>query len=154
MTLFNIFKKPSSVKAMEGKGKKIEQLKKTEKKAEEKKQEEASVQEVVVKKAKEKKISEFAYRILKSPHITEKATDLVEKNQYVFRVFPDVNKTEIKKTVEDLYGVEVERVNIIHNPAKKRRLGRTGGWREGLEKGYKKAIVKIKKGQKIEVLPR
>lgn len=91
-----------------------------------------------------------AYRILKTPHVTEKAADLVKKNQYVFNIYPKVNKVEIKKAIEDLYGVKVQTVKIINIPPKKRRLGKTKGWRAG----YKKAIVRIKEGQKIEVLPR
>ena len=90
------------------------------------------------------------YKILKAPQVTEKATDLVKKNQYVFKVWPRTNKMEIKKSVEDTYGVSVVAVNIIKVPRKKRRLGKASGFR----KGYKKAVVKIKEGQKIEVLPR
>ena len=90
------------------------------------------------------------FKILIEPHITEKTTDLEKKNQYVFKVFPKANKTEIKKAIEDLYKVEVLDVKIINVPKKRRRLGRISG----LKKGYKKAIVKIKEGQKIEVLPR
>jgi large subunit ribosomal protein L23 len=89
-------------------------------------------------------------RILKSPQVTEKATDLTKKNQYVFKIWPEANKVEVKKAIENLYGVDVLAVKIINVPAKRRRLGRIRGWR----KGYKKAIVKIKEGQKIEVLPR
>ena len=98
---------------------------------------------------REVKVGE-AYRILKTPQVTEKATDLTKKNQYVFKVWPGANKVEIKKAIEDLYGVDVISVKIIKVPRKRRRLGRIRGWR----KGYKKAIVKIKEGQKIEVLPR
>ena len=90
------------------------------------------------------------FKILIEPHITEKTTDLEKKNQYVFKVFPKANKTEIKKAIEDLYKVEVLNIKIINVPKKRRRLGRISGWK----KGYKKAIVKIKEGQKIEVLPR
>lgn len=90
------------------------------------------------------------YRILKSPQVTEKATALAEKNQYIFKVWPKANKTETKKAIEDLYGVDVTSVKMIKVPRKRRRLGRIPGWR----KQYKKAIVKIKKGQKIEVMPR
>jgi len=105
-----------------------------------------------VKIAKPRKIvkSEVAWKVLKRPHITEKATELTEENQYMFRVSKQSNKIEVKKAVEDVYGVIVEKVRIINVPPKKRRLGKTHGWR----KGYKKAIVKIKKGQEIEVLPR
>jgi len=90
------------------------------------------------------------YKILREPYISEKTTDLAKKNQYIFKVFPEVNKTEIKKAIGDLYGVEVLSVKIINIPRKQRMVGRIRGWR----KGYKKAIVKIKEGQKIEVLPR
>jgi len=59
-------------------------------------------------------------------------------------------KLEIKKAIEGLYGVDVLSVKVINIPKRRRRLGRITGWR----KGYKKAIVKIKKGQKIEIIPR
>ena len=101
-------------------------------------------------KAIKKKLSDKAAKILVSPHITEKATALTEENKYVFKVFQKANKIEIKKAIEDLYGVDVIGVNVINVPRRQRRLGRQMGWR----KGYKKAIVKIKKGQKIEILPR
>jgi large subunit ribosomal protein L23 len=101
-------------------------------------------------KTVKKRKTERSYRILKSLHVTEKATALTGKNQYIFRVFSDANKNEIKKSVEDLYGVDVASVRIINVPRRKRRLGRIKGFR----KGYKKAVVKIKEGQKIEVLPR
>ena len=91
-----------------------------------------------------------AWRVLKTPQVTEKATGLVGQNQYVFKVWPRANKVETKKAIEDLYGVDVISVKIIKVPRKRRRLGRISGWR----RGYKKAIVKIKEGQKIEVLPR
>ncbi len=100
--------------------------------------------------AKRKEIIEEAYHILKIPHVTEKATNLNQRNQYIFRVWPKANKTNIKKTIKNLYGVDVLSVKIINTPPKKRRLGRISGWR----KGYKKAIVKIKEGQKIDVLAR
>lgn len=91
-----------------------------------------------------------SYWILKTPHVTEKAGDLAEKGQYVFRVFNKANKTEIKKTIENNYAVDVVSVKIIKVSEKKRRLGRI----KGVRPGYKKAIVKLRKGQKIEVLPR
>ena len=90
----------------------------------------------------------FSYEAVKQPHISEKATYLAEKDQYIFEISPNYNKNEIKKAVEGLYGVDVLSVNMIKIPAKKRRLGRT----EGFRKAYKKAVVKIKNGQKIEIL--
>ena len=91
-----------------------------------------------------------SFRILSSPHITEKATFLAEHNKYVFKVWQKTNKPEIKKAVESIYGVNVTGVKIININPKKRRVGKQEGWR----KGYKKAIVEVKKGQKIEILPR
>jgi len=107
-------------------------------------------EEVLTKVKVKEKRPDLAYQVLETPHITEKVTDLTKKNQYIFKVFPEANKVEIKKAVENLYGVDVVSVKIIKVPRRQRRLGRISGWR----KGYKKAIVKIKEGQKIEVLPR
>ena len=90
----------------------------------------------------------FSYEAVKQPHISEKATGLMEQNQYIFKVLSSANKLDIKKAVEGIYGVNVLSVNKIKIPAKKRRLGRHEGWR----KSYQKAIVKIKEGQKIEIL--
>jgi large subunit ribosomal protein L23 len=95
-----------------------------------------------------------AYQIIKEPHITEKATFLTNQDKYVFKVSRRANKTEVKKAVEALYGVKVEKVHMIHSAPKKRRLGRHEGWRQGLKRGFKKAIVTLKKGEKIELLPR
>ncbi len=90
----------------------------------------------------------FSYEIVKAPHISEKATNLAENNQYVFKVIANSNKTEIKKSVEGIYGVNVLSVNIIKIPAKKRRIGKI----QGYKKGHTKAVVKIAEGQKIEIL--
>lgn len=126
-------------------------FKKIKKEEENKKEEKLEEKAVKPEKSKIKeKISGTTYRILKMPQVTEKATDLVKKNQYIFKVWPEANKIEIKNAIKDIYSVDVLSVKIIKVPAKKRRLGKISG----LRKGYKKAIVKIKEGQKIEVLPR
>lgn len=91
------------------------------------------------------------YQIIKQPQITEKTTLLGEANKYVFKVGRSANKTEIKKAIEALYNVKVEKVNLIHLPAKQRRLGRHQGWRQGLKKGFKKAVITLAKGEKIEL---
>lgn len=130
--------------------KNAEKAKKTEKKtakvSAEKKVEKKEVQpKPTVSKPKN---SKFSYEAIKQPHISEKATDLSESDQYIFEVLPGYNKSEIKKSVEGIYGVDVLSVNIVKIPAKKRRLGKT----EGFRKAQKKAIVRIKNGQKIEIL--
>ncbi len=98
--------------------------------------------------AKASRGSGFSYEAVKQPHISEKASYLAEKNQYTFKISPNYGKQEIKKAVEGIYGVDVLSVNVIKIPAKKRRLGKT----EGFRKAYKKAVVTIKEGQKIEIL--
>lgn len=94
-----------------------------------------------------KNVEGFSYSVIREPHISEKATDLAEKNKYTFKVYSNSNKPEIKKSVEGIYGVDVLDVNIIKIPAKKRRLGKTQGFR----KAFVKAVVQIKEGQKIEI---
>lgn len=89
-----------------------------------------------------------AYRVLKSPHLTEKATNLASQNKYIFKVMPKANKVEIKKAIQDLYGVKVRDVNLINIPKKRRRLGKT----EGFRPGYKKAVVTLAEGEKIETM--
>lgn len=88
--------------------------------------------------------------ILKAPYITEKTTNLAEKNQYVLKIWNRANKHEIKKAIENLYKVNVINVKIINVPAKRRRVGKIPGWK----KGYKKAIIRLKEGQKIEIFPK
>ncbi len=84
---------------------------------------------------------------LKKPHISEKATDLAERGFYTFKVEKGSNKREIKEEVEKKYKVTVTSVRVVNIPSKKRRVGRT----EGTKKGYKKAVVKVKKGQVIDL---
>lgn len=107
-------------------------------------------------KAKEEKsspvsfngVGSVAVKLLKRPHITEKSTYLSGNNKYVFEVYKNSNKIEIKKAVEKLYKTKVLSVNIINIPSKKKRSGR--GY--GVQSGFKKAIVALPKGQKIDIL--
>jgi len=102
------------------------------------KQKEIKEEMVAVPKREKKKVVGEAYRILKTPHATEKAADLAEKNQYVFKVWPRVNKTEIGKAIEDIYGVDVLSVRIIKVPRKQ------GGWEKSKvgERDTKKQLSK------------
>jgi large subunit ribosomal protein L23 len=90
------------------------------------------------------------YRIIRNPHITEKATRLSEMNQYIFKVVKGANKPEVKKAVEDYYGVNVTGVKMVNIPSRTRKRGKGVSVKEG----YRKAIVVVAKGQKIELLPR
>jgi large subunit ribosomal protein L23 len=129
--------------------------KKEEKKTEEVSEEKQKTVEPErrIKKQTPKKALVEAYQIIREPHITEKATYLGERNKYIFKIYPKANKIEVKKAIESLYPVKVEKVNIIHSAPKKRRLGKFDGWRQGLKKGYWKAVVTLKKGDKIEIIP-
>lgn len=84
--------------------------------------------------------------VLKHPHITEKAAIQAEKGVYTFLVHPDANKVEIARAVKAIYDVEPVRVHIIHLPAKK--IMSRG--RRGMKAAKKKALVYLKKGDKIE----
>ncbi|MDD4989915.1 MAG: 50S ribosomal protein L23 [Candidatus Pacebacteria bacterium] len=117
-----------------------------EKKAVEKKLEVIKPQSTKAKKDEVK----TAPGVLSQPQITEKATLLQESNQYIFRVFLHSSKPEVRKSVEEVYGVNVEKIRIVNVRRKRKRLGRTTGWKQG----YKKAIVSLRKGQTIEIMPR
>lgn len=95
------------------------------------------------------KESKMAWRILREPHVTEKSADLTQLNQYVFKVLGNPSKPEVKKAIEETHSVHVEKIRKISVPGKSRRRGRHLGWKSG----YNKMIVKLKEGEKIEVLP-
>lgn len=103
--------------------------------------------EFVAKKSVKK--SSKVYLWIREPHITEKSTSLASANKYVFKVSDSSNKQEIKKAVESFYNVGVTKINVINMPGKKRRLGRY----EGRKSGFRKAIITLKEGDKIEVMP-
>ena len=102
------------------------------------------------KKIVKKEFSD-AYKVLRRPMVTEKAFNLGGAlNQYVFEVSDEATKNEIKKAIQDLYGVRVNRVNIMNVAGKKRRVGQ----HEGFRPGYKKAIVFLPAEEKIEAVSR
>lgn len=107
----------------------------------------ASSKEKLTEKGKKKAVAKNAYRVLIRPVVTEKTTELVNESKYVFDVSPNVNKIQVKESVEDVYDVTVEAVNMINMFGKHVRYGRI----QGKKKGWKKAIVTLKKGDKIEI---
>lgn len=126
--------------------KKTEPLKEDKVKSGEEKKQENPVK--VVKSSRDSKdFSQIAARILQAPHITEKAINMGQENKYIFKISSEGNKAEVKKAVKELYGVKVVDVNIINIPKKKRRLGKN----QGFKSGYKKAVVTLAKGEKIEI---
>lgn len=89
----------------------------------------------------------LAYKFIVRPCVTEKTHDLMASSKYVFKTRREAGKNQVKKAVEGLYNVRVEKVNIVNIPQKKRRFGRIIGKKSGV----KKAIVTLKEGDKIEI---
>jgi large subunit ribosomal protein L23 len=93
-------------------------------------------------------MSKDAHQILIRPLLTEKMTTLKEKqNKICFLVNPNSNKIEIKRAAEEVLKVKIDSVNIINTQGKRKRLGRYEGKRSDL----KKAILTLKKGEKLEL---
>lgn len=88
-----------------------------------------------------------AYKHLLRPLITEKSALLGSFNQYVFEVSYGSNKTEIKKAIHNLYGVKPIKINLIKMLGKNVRYGKS----TGKTKNWKKAIILLKSGDKINV---
>ncbi|MEW6426252.1 MAG: 50S ribosomal protein L23 [Bacillota bacterium] len=85
--------------------------------------------------------------IIVRPVITEKSYSLAGQNKYTFIVAPEANKVEIKKAVEELFKVKVLKVNTLNVQGKPRRVRGIAGYKPD----YKKAIVTLRPGDKIEV---
>jgi large subunit ribosomal protein L23 len=89
--------------------------------------------------------------IIVKPVITEKMTGLGEKlNRYGFVVHKKANKLQIKKAVEELYGVDVESVNTMFYSGKNKSRFTKAGVISGRTSGFKKAIVTLAKGETID----
>jgi len=91
--------------------------------------------------------------VFRRPLITEKNTILMEHGQYSFEVAPQANKFQIKAAVEQTFSVTVRAVNTMNvKPRKKSRTAsRRGGRIEGTQAGWKKAIVTLAPGERIDV---
>ena len=90
---------------------------------------------------------EAMYETIRSPVITEKATLLSERGQFVFRVAIDATKPEIKASVEGLFGVTVLAVNTLVQKGKTKRFR----GRPGVRSDVKKAYVQLAEGQSIDM---
>ncbi|NLO89572.1 MAG: 50S ribosomal protein L23 [Clostridia bacterium] len=85
--------------------------------------------------------------IIIRPVISERSMELIGENKYTFWVDKRANKIQIKKAIEELFDVEVERVTTMNVKGKLKRFGRN----VGRTPARKKAIVKLKEGDKIEI---
>ena len=87
--------------------------------------------------------------ILKAPHVSEKSALAADSaNQYLFRVATDATKPEIRKAVEMMFDVKVERVCVLNVKGKTKRFGA----RLGKRSDWRKAYVRLAEGQEIEML--
>ena len=86
--------------------------------------------------------------LIKRPLITEKNTELMVQNKYVFEVDKRSNKIQIKNAVEEIFKVKVESVGTVTTHGKKIRFGQHYGKRPS----SKKAVVQLKEGDKIELI--
>ncbi len=98
---------------------------------------------------KKREVSKWsrAFQVLKRPCNTEKGTNLQALNQYVFEIDLKANRKEVKKAIEELYGVKVLKVNIINFAGKQRKYGRS----KGRTKAWKKAMVTLRQGDTIKL---
>jgi len=88
------------------------------------------------------------YEVLRRPLITEKNTALQAQGKYAFEVANEANKPQIKQAVEKAFKVKVMAVNVMRMPGKRRRVR----GREVLPQPWKKAIITLKPGDKIELV--
>ena len=85
-----------------------------------------------------------AYDIILAPVISEHSMDVAADKKYTFKVATDANKTQVKLAVEEIFGVEVAKVNIMNYDGKVKRMGRN----VGRTASYKKAVVTLTNGSK------
>ncbi|MBQ1631101.1 MAG: 50S ribosomal protein L23 [Firmicutes bacterium] len=85
-----------------------------------------------------------AYDVILTPVISEQSMDVAADKKYTFKVAKDANKTQVKLAVEEIFGVEVAKVNIMNYSGELKRMGRYSG----LTPSYKKAIVTLTPGSK------
>ncbi|MBI4824191.1 MAG: 50S ribosomal protein L23 [Nitrospirae bacterium] len=89
------------------------------------------------------------YSVIKKPLFTEKGASLKETQNKVFvEVYKDVNKVDIKKAIEEIFKVKVEKVNMVHVEGKWKSLGKS----KGKKPDRKKAIITLKKGEKLDFI--
>tara|TARA_Y100000590_G_scaffold334818_1_gene380988 strand:- start:1632 stop:1925 length:294 start_codon:yes stop_codon:yes gene_type:complete len=87
------------------------------------------------------------YDKILSPLVTEKSTNLSDQNKIIFKVPNKTNKTNLKKNIEKIFKVNVTKINIINKQSRKKIVR----GKKVKVRGYKKAIITLKKGQNIDL---
>ncbi len=85
--------------------------------------------------------------VLIAPVVSEKSYSLIDENKYSFRVHEKAHKTQVRQAVEELFDVHVTNVNIVKVQPKPKRRGLV----RGKKPGWKKAIVELREGDRIEI---
>ena len=85
--------------------------------------------------------------VILKPIISEKTTEMMENNKFVFRVAMKANKPMVKQAIKDLFGKDTEKINLMVVRGKNRRIR----YQTGKRTAWKKAIVTLKPGEKIEI---
>ena len=157
MSILDKIRKKPKDKEKESKGKNVDESKAEKQEAKQVVKKETESKKVDKKKAKtasktkkivKEKIPVHHFEIIRKPHISEKAFNLESEGKYVFVISPSANKVEVKKAIQNLYGVVVKSVNIVKVPSKPKRFKGV----LGIKSGYKKAVVTLAKGSKIDVM--
>jgi large subunit ribosomal protein L23 len=91
-----------------------------------------------------------ASEVVLRPIVSEKSMDQTQRGKYAFRVHTDANKLQVKEAVEELFKVEVVSVNVLTVKAKEKTRGRRRGRNRGFTSPWRKAVVTLVAGQKIE----
>ena len=86
-------------------------------------------------------------QVILTPVVSEKSYAGIAEGRYTFKVHPDAHRTRVRQAVEELFGVHVERVNIVKVQRKPKRRG----LHSGRTRSWKKAIVKLAPGERIEL---
>lgn len=89
--------------------------------------------------------------VIVAPRITEKSMAGALGNQYTFSVHPQATKTQIRHAIEEIFKVNVTKVNTVNTRGKSRTFARRGVRTTGKQSDAKKAVVTLKPGQKIEL---
>lgn len=95
-------------------------------------------------------MSLIAHEVIVRPVISEKSMDESQRGKYTFAVHDDANKIQIKAAIEELFKVQVTQVNLVSVKAKEKRGGMRRSRVTGWTKPWRKAIVTLAPGQKIE----
>lgn len=90
-----------------------------------------------------------AHQVIKQPVVSEKSYALLDQGSYTFQIHPDANKIQVRKAVEELFGVTVRKVTTLNRKGKRKRNRRNGTY--GSRPDTKRAVVTLVEGDRIDL---